>query len=115
MDAVDLSIDSHGTSRPFCRWARVVALVLPIVDVEALCEAKVAEDAVARTRVKEEVGRLDVAVYYVDGVGRGEGVEEAAEVLLDAVEGDGAVEVLAEWQGGVSVGVGQKWGRARSP
>lgn len=78
----------------FCCGTGVVTFAPPVHRVEAFGETKVAQNAVTCARVEEKVGRFDVSMDDVDGVGSSESVEEAAKVVADAVHIDVAVEVL---------------------
>lgn len=64
---------------------------LPFHGVELLGEAKVTEGAMVGGGIKEEVGRLDIAVKDVVVMGMGQGREEAAEVRAKLRDGHGAV------------------------
>jgi hypothetical protein len=59
------------------------AFGMPFEEIERLGQPEIAQRALARERVEEEIGRLDVSVDHVSVVTIGECLEEASHVRSD--------------------------------
>jgi len=95
MKAVRVAIDPDLAVRSFSGRDGMMALTTPVMGVEGLSEAKVAEHPMTGDGIVEEVGGLDVAVNDALFMNSKQSLEQAAEVVLQVAKRDFAIVFLS--------------------